>query len=266
MNRFLVTADDMGAPTAHVPLPMLHSLTKLFPAEKIVLTYHQQTDHVRVTFPGRDPPAVQTILDDLHSTVSPPQRFAKWPGLHVPAAQPPKPNETSESGCNEPPHPQSGTETTGGVLTKLRSAMSTLNALQQDCMAALIFDLMASVAVERHCFAKLFEASPDGYVATDFDGTVQHANKSMYQLLQIDPPHLNGKPLLMFFTPHSKALIQQRLRLLRTGISENQPYTDVQAQLMQRDDERLAVSLRVIAIKSQDSAHSTIRWLIRNES
>jgi PAS domain-containing protein len=290
MNRFLVTADAMGVPTAQVPLPLVWNLTKLFPAEKIVVTYHHETNHVLVTFPGWDPPTVQTLLDDLHAATAPlSQGFATWPGLHTPVPETPelpaelreeielaafdRKSETGHLGTTDlrieteaiaSAHHESRGPTTGSVLVKMRALMEGLTPTQQDRVAALVFDLITTLAAERLCFRKLFESGPDGYAATDFEGNIKHANAAMQQLLHVSTPHLDGKHLLSFFTPHSKALIQQRLRLLRTGISESQPFTDIQAQITVCEKTTRSVSMRLIAIKSHDPALSTIRWLIRS--
>ena len=272
MSRFVVAADVMGIPTTQVPVPLLSDLAKFFPADEIVVTYHHATNHVMVKFPGWDAPAVQRLLDELSVETDPAfQGYVTWPGLHGAADGAPaedaeragKSNRFIESDFVERDTKETGHRATCDVLGEIREVMEEMTVSQQDKLSRLVCGLKTALAAERMCFDKLFESAPDGYVATDMNSGIQHANGAMYQLLQVKAPHLQGVPLVMFFTPGSQVLVLQRLRLLRTGISERQPFTDIQAKIVLGDEKRASVLVRLIAIKLPDEASSSIRWLIR---
>ncbi len=262
MNRFIVTADALGVPSAQVPLSLVWNLAQYFPAEKMVVAYHHETNHVLVNFPGWDAPTVQHILDEIIAApASVCEGLTAWPRLHSIDREMDF-SATMNSTANT--HEELQNSTSGSVLAQMRGLMAGMTPDQQDRLSQLVCNLKSTLAAERLCFRKLFEAAPDGYVATDFEGNIQHANQAMHQLLKVKAPHLEGQPMLMFFAPYSKALIQQRLRLLRSGICEIEPYTDMAAQLVLCDENHRTVSMRLIALKSDDAAHSTIRWLIRD--
>lgn len=292
MNRIIVTADARGDPMAQIPVPLLWDLAKRIPPEKLHVVYQHATNRVQVKFLGCEAPAVQMILDALVAdTASGYGGLATWPGLHADGREshdaPAETHEAleaagfhrrSEAGNAGKADRFAGSAsmvsersvmrepTTGSILTEMREVMAGLAQAQQDRLSRLVCSLKSTLAAERLCFNKLFEAAPDGYLATDFAGSIQHANAAMYELLQVQSPRLEGQSLLMFFTPASRALVLQRLRLLRTGISESQPFTNMQAQFTLCDGRFVSVSMRVIAIRSEDAALSTLRWLIRDRS
>ncbi|MEI8196395.1 MAG: PAS domain-containing protein [Phycisphaerae bacterium] len=290
MTRLMVTANALGVPTALVPLPLLWYLARRFPTKKIVTAYDHATNQVLVDFPGWEAPAVQYMLDEL--STPPTSRYADlatWPGQRSDRHENPRAcaerrvaleaawfDPESDAECLETP--ESGVEldswadpcrdlrnpTTGSVLAELRTLMTGLTTRQQDQLTDLVGDLKSTLAAERLCFHQLFEAAPDGYAATDLEGNIQHANQALYQWLQVDAPRLDGMPLLMFFTPGSKTLVGQCLKLLSAGDAECQAYADIRAQITLSDDHEMSVSMRLIAIKAPDSAYSTVRWLIRD--
>jgi PAS domain S-box-containing protein len=292
MTRVMVTANAVGVPTALVPLPMLWYLARRFPTKNIVTAYDHATNRALVNFPGWDAPAVQYVLDEL--SAPPIGRYAEvapWPAhssdRHENSEAPsrrgaaPEPMQVDEESparsadawargvepgapaeaCRPGPDPA-----TDGARAQMRALMEGLSALQQERLSDLVCELKSTLAAERLCFHQLFEVAPDGYVATDLDGNIQHANEAMYQWLRLKAPRLEGMPLLMFFTPCSKAVVGQCLRLLSTGAYECQPFAEVHARIALGDEHAMPVSMRLIPIAAADAVRSTIRWLIRDVS
>ena len=291
MSRFVVTADAMGVPTVEVPLPLVWDLAQCFHAEEITVAYDHANNHVQVNFPGWDALTVQNILDGASVPgASATEGFASWPGLHsaghvsedVFADRPETPAAMGNQKFNAAPSarttlfldPNSSTSdssaseklTIGRALADMRAVMEDMTPAQQNRLTELVCGLQATLAAERLCFHKLFEAAPDGYVATDLDGNIQHANAAMHQLLQVPPPALKGKLLPTLFTPGSRILLRQRMRLLRLDTAEIQSCPDFQAHIVASGERRIPVSVRMIGIASEDPGLSTLRWLIRDTS
>ncbi len=274
MSRFVVTPDALGVPVAHVPLPMMWDLAQMISLDTLVVAYQHATNQVLVNFPGADVPTVQHILDELDVSTDLATEAAPYevgPALHSGRHAARMTQLGSTDFKNEKPIPAGGApaleeysinDGTGSVLSRLRNAMRGLTPAQQNNISTLLYKMKTELAVETRCFRALFEAAPDGYVATDLEGTIQHANRSMYNLLRIHAARLEGQLLFKFFTPDSQTLIQRHLRLFQTTLSQTAQVNDLQAQ-MSLCDATVSVALRFIAIKCDDAAYSTIRWLVR---
>lgn len=263
MSRFIVATNDMGIPTAYLPLPFFSRLAERFSTEALSAVYHHDTNHVRVNFPGLDTLSVQRHLDALTATAAPTSAgLATWPGLH---SAPPNSLHHSDGTC-----PATDADTgdvdspsTASILSRLRPILDTLTPARQSRLTQLVVDLQAALAAERLCLHAFFEASPDALASTDPAGIIQHANPALCHLLQTDAADLEGKSLLIFFSQRSQSPILQRLRLLRTGLSEQEPFTAMDAQLTLPDATQCSVFIRIIAITAPRSPLATIRWLIR---
>ena len=69
----------------------------------------------------------------------------------------------------------------------------------------------SALAAERTRYHHLFEAAPVGYLITSRDGTIQEANHTAEQMLNVSRQHLAGKPLLDFIEAADRRAFRQNL-------------------------------------------------------
>ena len=94
-----------------------------------------------------------------------------------------------------------------GGNTQLNQALAELSTLLGELEASgeelnqyneQLVEAHQLLELERNHYKELFEFSPDGYLATDANGTIQEANRVAADLLGVRQNFLINKPLLAF--------------------------------------------------------------------
>jgi PAS domain-containing protein len=147
------------------------------------------------------------------------------------------------------------------TINRMRALMEVLPRNLQDSLSMLVGQLNAAVNRERSTFQKLFDALPDGYVVTDDQYKIEHANAAAGSLLGIPPLGIYGNSMLDFFCPPSQFLIVQRLRLIAAENGEGGRWTEVPARLMPADKSEVPICLRLLVLRGD--AMPSIRWMMR---
>lgn len=119
-----------------------------------------------------------------------------------------------------------------------------------------------AVEAERQRYRDLFEFAPDAYLVTDCYGIVQEANQVATQLLQIEPQHLVGKPLVNFVPPCQQRAFRARLNQL-LSVDRLQEW---ELQLCNRDNWTFDAGLTVETVRNRHGQVVSLRWLLRDVS
>jgi two-component system cell cycle sensor histidine kinase/response regulator CckA len=138
------------------------------------------------------------------------------------------------------------------VLEELHAADEELHQ-QNLALAASQFE----VKVERQRYQALFELAPDGYLVTDKQGKIHHANKAASRLFAVPQSALVGKPLIVLIDEGDRAPFQQRL--LRPHSTEPWEVT-----LTTRQVEPITLAITTNYLKDSRHQSTTILWSLRD--
>jgi two-component system cell cycle sensor histidine kinase/response regulator CckA len=138
------------------------------------------------------------------------------------------------------------------VLEELHAADEELHQ-QNLALAASQFE----VKVERQRYQALFELAPDGYLVTDKQGKIHHANKAASRLFAVPQSALVGKPLIVLIDEGDRAPFQQRL--FRPHSTEPWEIT-----LTARHAQPLTLAITTNYLTDSRHPSTTILWSLRD--
>ncbi|MGB3201206.1 MAG: PAS domain-containing protein, partial [Nodosilinea sp.] len=138
------------------------------------------------------------------------------------------------------------------VLEELHTADDELNR-QNQALSASQFELDA----ERQRYQTLFDLAPDGYLVTDQQGKIYHANRAASQLLAVPQPNLVGKPLVVLIDQRDRPQLQQRL----LPSPDPQPW---EITLTARQAAPITLAITNTYIQDSRGQSATILWSLRN--
>ncbi|PSR17445.1 hypothetical protein C8255_12645 [filamentous cyanobacterium CCP3] len=138
------------------------------------------------------------------------------------------------------------------VLEELHTADDELNR-QNQALSASQFELTA----ERQRYQTLFELAPDGYLVTDQQGKIYHANRAASRLLAVDQNRLVGKPLVVLIDPHDRSQLQQRLHRPLAS-------TPWEITLTARQAAPLTLAIATTHLHDSRGQATTILWSLRD--
>jgi PAS domain S-box-containing protein len=138
------------------------------------------------------------------------------------------------------------------VLEELHAADEELHQ-QNLALAASRFEVEA----ERHRYRTLFELAPDGYLVTDKQGKIHHANQAASRLFAIDQSSLTGKPLIVLIDQDDRPQFQERLQYPQSA----QPW-----EVTLRPQTAAPVTIAITTNYLKDSRYqaTTILWSLRD--
>lgn len=139
------------------------------------------------------------------------------------------------------------------ALTELEVAMEQLRQTNDQLAAS-----QQALEAERQHYQELFEFTPDGYLVTDLNGTIQEANLAAAALLQAPQEFLVGKPLIVFVAEEEHKEFYELLRRLRQG----EKVERWEAQFQPRPGAPFPASLRVSSIRGAKGSPIGLRWLV----
>jgi PAS domain S-box-containing protein len=143
------------------------------------------------------------------------------------------------------------------VLEELRAADEELRLQNERLLRA-----QEELEVQRRRYQNLFEFAPDGYLLTDFHGTIQEANRAAAMLLNIPAASLQGRALAMFTVRESRADLYALLNRLRRQ-SASDPVS-WEARLLPHQREPLEASLTASVVRDREEKLIGLGWLVRD--
>lgn len=139
------------------------------------------------------------------------------------------------------------------ALTELEVAMEQLRQTNDQLAAS-----QQALEAERQHYRELFEFTPDGYLVTDLNGTIQEANLAAAALFHAPQEFLVGKPLIVLVAEEERKEFRELLRRLRRG----EKVERWEAYLQPRAGAPFPAGLRVNFIRDAKGAPIGLRWLV----
>jgi PAS domain S-box-containing protein len=140
------------------------------------------------------------------------------------------------------------------VLEELHAVDEELHQ-QNLALAAAQFEIDA----ERQRYRTLFDLAPDGYLVTDKQGKIHHANQAAAQLLAVPQTNLIGKPFIVFIDQSDRPQFQQRLL-------QPQSHQAWEVTLQSRHNQPVTLSITTNYLKDKNRSSRTILWSLRDIS
>ena len=113
---------------------------------------------------------------------------------------------------------------------------------------------------ERKKYKDLFDYAPEAFVITDFNGTIQEANRTSANLLNADPKFLAGKPLIVYIAEDQRSEFRSRL----SRLYQIPTRIELKFRLQPRDGDPLPASLSVGTVYKEQQPVA-LRWLLKTE-
>ncbi len=144
------------------------------------------------------------------------------------------------------------------VLEELQATNSELQ--QQN---KLLLEAQQQVALERQRYRTLFELAPDGYLVTDRQGKIFHANQAAATLLAVPQANLVSKPLIVFVDPADRPQFLARLARLAQPDDSDQ---DWEVLITRRHEASVAVAITTARVKGDRGQGVALLWSLRDIS
>lgn len=149
------------------------------------------------------------------------------------------------------------------ALEELKTAFEELQVAEEK-LRRQNEELLASqvlVEIERNRYQKFFEFSPDSYLITTRDGTIQEANQQATRLLGVSFKFLKGKPLSTFIPVSERSQFRTQIEALTPATIQ-----EWETVMQPRQGEPFAASMRVAMAEDELNGAIELRWSIRNIS
>lgn len=137
------------------------------------------------------------------------------------------------------------------VLEELQAVDSDLQLQNQR-----LVDAQQQIEVERQRYQALFELAPDGYLVTDCQGIIYHANKAAAALFAVPQANLLRKPLVVFVEASDRPQFQLRL----TQPKNAQTW---KMSISQRFGPSVKVAIATATIQGEQGQGTAILWSLR---
>ena len=113
---------------------------------------------------------------------------------------------------------------------------------------------------EQERYREIFEAVPDGYLITDFEGIVTEANSAACSLFGQPRPRLIGKPLARFVDVADRRAFYTHLNRIRQAGAGGH----LSINLAVRDHGKVPANLRATVAEPLTDGRIDIKWLVRD--
>ncbi len=139
-------------------------------------------------------------------------------------------------------------------IEELQLASETLRQQNDELLAS-----RQQIAAERQYYLDLFKSTPNCYIITSKDGTIQEANQKTSELLGVADKYLRGKALSVFIAKPNKQNYYTKLNQIKTGeISE----ASWQMEIVTRQKQVIPVNCNVVAMRDSRGEIINLRWHI----
>ena len=141
------------------------------------------------------------------------------------------------------------------VLEELQATDLELQQQNQSLLEA-----QQQLDLERQRYRTLFELAPDGYLVTDRQGKIFHANQAAATLLAVPQANLVDKPLIVFVDPADRPQFLARLAQPDDGDQ------DWEVLITRRHEASVAVAITTARVKGDRGQGVALLWSLRDIS
>jgi PAS domain S-box-containing protein len=147
------------------------------------------------------------------------------------------------------------------VLKELGVAMEELQVALEEIQVQneALTKTLENVTSERKHYHELFQFSPEAYLVTNLEGTIQEANRATAQLLGVPNQFLFGKPLSLFVHETDRPMF--RAELLRR--QQRDFFQDWTLNLQSRTGKTTTVTCLALAVRDGSDKPTHFRWVFR---
>jgi PAS domain S-box-containing protein len=138
------------------------------------------------------------------------------------------------------------------VLEELQASDTELQRQNQS-----LIDAQQQIEIERQRYRTLFELAPDGYLVTNHQGKIYHANLAAAALFAVNQSDLLNKPLLVFVEPSDRRHFQTRL-----ANPEDMHYWEMMITRGHQDHRGVAIATATIC--GTQGQRTAILWSLRD--
>jgi PAS domain S-box-containing protein len=140
------------------------------------------------------------------------------------------------------------------VLEELQATDSELQEQNQR-----LLDAQQQLEIERQRYRALFELAPDGYLVTDRQGKIRHANQAAAALFAVPQANLVDKPLVVLVEPDDRPQILAQL-------VHPDGRRDLEIRVSRRGQLAVPVAIATTAIADGRGEGLAILWSLRDIS
>ena len=141
------------------------------------------------------------------------------------------------------------------VIAEVSATLEELQVATEEWLA-----IRQELEQERQRYQELFEESPDGYLVTNEQGTIEEANRAAATLLNVPKRFLFGKPLFVFIAKSDR----YRFHLQEHWLSSLQQRSNLEVNLQPRSGQPFPVVLSVSTSYHPQGRIQGWRWLMRD--
>ena len=139
-------------------------------------------------------------------------------------------------------------------IEELQLASETLRQQNDELLAS-----RQQIAAERQYYLDLFKSTPNCYIITSKDGTIEEVNQKTTELLGVAAKYLQRKSLAVFFEQKERQKYYTKLnQIKRSEISE----ASWQIQIITRQKQVIPAKCNVIAMRDSQGEIINLRWHI----
>jgi diguanylate cyclase (GGDEF)-like protein/PAS domain S-box-containing protein len=138
------------------------------------------------------------------------------------------------------------------VLEELQTADEDIQRQNTKLLAA-----QQQLEIERQRYRALFELAPDGYLVTDRQGIIHHANQAAADLLAVPQASLMHKPLVVFVEPDDRTQLLAQL-------TQVQSFETWDMQVSRRHQPPLTVAAAITVIGDAADQNNAMLWSLRD--
>ena len=164
--------------------------------------------------------------------------------------------------------PREHREVIDDVLHQLATALEELQVTGEELRQQNeeLLALQGQLERERRRYQELFEFAPGGYLVTDPDGVILHANQAAGHLLNLHPDYLTGKLLISYVAPPQRETFYAQLK---RAVGDGAPATggaEWELQLLRERRNPFPSALTVAPERNAEGQVVGLRWLLRDIS
>jgi PAS domain S-box-containing protein len=144
-------------------------------------------------------------------------------------------------------------------MEELATTLAELDVAEEELreQGEMLDETRSALVREQQQYQRLFEFAPDAYVVTDLHGSIQRANLTAVQLLNLEAKFLTHKPLVVFVADEQHHLFRDAV----TNLGKSGRVTTFELRLHpRRYHSHISVITTMNLIHEPDGTPSAIHW------
>lgn len=125
-----------------------------------------------------------------------------------------------------------------------------------------LVETQAELDAERKRYKDLFDFAPEAFILTDFNGTIQEANRTSATILNVEPRFMAGKPLIVFIADEERRDFRAKL----SRLYQIPTRLELKFRLQPRDKAPVPAHLTVGTVYNRERQPIGLRWLLREHA